>query len=88
MAPSADMKRLINILDVCLVLAAAWFVLPLLITGYELELPLPFGNHITAGLSQRNLLIFFIALWVRLHLRCGIRRGMANPVHQRSFAFP
>jgi hypothetical protein len=66
---SAGMRRLINILDVCLALAAAWFVLPLLITGDELELPLPFGNHITAGLSERNLLILFLALWIRLHLR-------------------
>jgi hypothetical protein len=63
------MKRWMNILDVGLVLAAAWFVLPLLVVGRELEIPLPFGNYITAGLSQRNVLIFLVVLWIRLHLR-------------------
>ena len=63
------MKRWVNVLDVCLVVAAAWFVLPLLVLGREPEMALPFGNHITAGLSQRNLLIYLVVLWIRLHLR-------------------
>jgi hypothetical protein len=57
-----------NMLEVGLVLAAAWFVLPLFFVGRELEMPIPFG-HITAGLTQRNLLMFLAVLWVRLHLR-------------------
>lgn len=63
------MKRWLNILDICLVLLAAWFVLPLLVVGRELEIPLPFGNHISASLSQRNLLIYLVVLWLRLQLR-------------------
>jgi len=63
------MKRAVSVLDVCLVLLAVWFVLPLLVLGYEPALPLPFGNHIAGGLSQRNLLIYLVVLWIRLHLR-------------------
>ena len=62
------MKRWVAVLDVCLLLAAAGFILPRLVLGYEPELPLPFGNHLTAGLSLRNLLVFLVVLWIRLHL--------------------
>ena len=63
------MKRWVNLLDVLLMLAAGWFILPVLVFGRELEIPLPFGNHITAGLSLRNVLVCLVVLWIRLHLR-------------------
>jgi hypothetical protein len=72
------MKRWVNVLDVCLVLAAMWFVLPLLVVGREWELPLPHGNHITAGLSQRNLFICLVVLWIRLHLRPTSGEGLLS----------
>lgn len=65
------MKRFINILDVCLVLVVLAFVVTTLFVGREPELPLPQGNHITVGLSQRNLFICMAVLWIRLHLRSG-----------------
>jgi hypothetical protein len=65
------MKRWMNILDVYLVLAAAWFVLPLLVAGCELVIPIPFGNHTTAGLTEQNLLTFLVVLWIRLHFRAA-----------------
>ena len=55
-------------MDAALVTAAGCLLLPLFFAGHQPELALPGGNHITLGLSQRNILLFFLALGGRLCL--------------------
>lgn len=76
-----DRTRLIRALDILLWLSALWFVLPPLVLGREVEIPLPFGAHLSSSLSQNNLLFF----WAVLVARMGVRskgeaaRGRLSP---------
>lgn len=69
------MKRWVGLFDALLVVAAAWFVLPPVIAGHEVRLPLPFGGSLSGALTLRNVVFFLVALFIRIHLRVPGRQG-------------
>lgn len=61
---------LVDLLDLLALLLGAWMVVPTLIAGDLVRLPLPFGGRFSADLSPNNLVILWVVLLVRLHVRC------------------
>lgn len=68
MTKSSSSNRLV-ILDLILIIFAAWMLIPELITGGIVNLPLGPGVHLSSSLSHRNVLILFILLIIRIHAR-------------------
>jgi hypothetical protein len=62
-------RRGLDVFDALLVLYALGCLVPPLVLGREIVWPLPLGQHLTAGLTARNLLAFWGLLYLRLHLR-------------------
>lgn len=69
------LKIMLNLLDLLLVLLAAWFVVPPALLNRIVHLPLPFDNHIASSPTLANLLGFLALLILRFALGRKNARG-------------
>ncbi|MBN1269660.1 MAG: hypothetical protein JXB04_08735 [Kiritimatiellae bacterium] len=72
----------LNVVDALVALFALWCLVPTLVFGRELQIPLPGGDYISSSLSSHNLVSLWVLLLVRLGLRAKARRP---PVVERWF---